>query len=167
MSKRGNAQAAFPLSFDDLVLRYSRNMKLRRDGIIVLFSGLLLVTARALPVPQQGALLGLPTLCPFKLITGCPCPGCGMTRALVLCAHGDWRQAFAFHPLGALIYGLLWCALIGGVLSAIIGMSREHSGAARVLSPRAAMPITGVFFAAMIVIWVLRLSNVVPFPPNF
>jgi hypothetical protein len=123
-----------------------------------------LLAARIVPVPQHGTLLGLPTLCPFKALTGCPCPGCGMTRALVLCGHGDWAQAFAFHPLAPLVYGALWCILIGGVLGA---WRTGSCGAARVLTSRAALPVAEVAFATMMLIWVLRLSNVVPFPPNF
>ncbi|MDR2157132.1 MAG: DUF2752 domain-containing protein [Clostridiales Family XIII bacterium] len=41
--------------------------------------------------------------CPFKLITGIPCPGCGMTRAFLSAAQLDFRSAFAYHPLFPII----------------------------------------------------------------
>lgn len=37
--------------------------------------------------------------CPFKAVTGIPCPGCGMTRAVMSALRGDFREAFRYHPL--------------------------------------------------------------------
>ena len=37
--------------------------------------------------------------CPFKLITGYDCPGCGSQRAVHALLHGDVAQAFHFNPL--------------------------------------------------------------------
>ena len=42
-------------------------------------------------------------MCPFKLLTGVPCPGCGMTRAYLHLFEGDIQGAFYFHPLFWLI----------------------------------------------------------------
>ena len=42
-------------------------------------------------------------MCPFKLLTGVPCPGCGMTRAYLYLFEGDIQGAFYFHPLFWLI----------------------------------------------------------------
>lgn len=39
-----------------------------------------------------------PVLCPFRLLTGLPCPGCGLTRAWVFALHGELRQALAANP---------------------------------------------------------------------
>ena len=38
-------------------------------------------------------------VCPFRALTGLPCPGCGMTRAWISLLHGDLSAAFRFHPL--------------------------------------------------------------------
>ena len=37
-------------------------------------------------------------VCPFRALTGLPCPGCGMTRAWISLLHGDLSAAFRFHP---------------------------------------------------------------------
>ena len=37
--------------------------------------------------------------CPFKLIFGIDCPGCGMTRALISVLHLDFIAAFSYHQL--------------------------------------------------------------------
>jgi hypothetical protein len=37
--------------------------------------------------------------CPFHLLTGMYCPGCGTTRALFYLVHGDMAAAFRYQPL--------------------------------------------------------------------
>ena len=37
--------------------------------------------------------------CLFREILGIPCPGCGMTRALVSVLRLDFGAAFAYHPV--------------------------------------------------------------------
>lgn len=56
-----------------------------------------------------GAVEGGPVLCPVRRATGRPCPGCGLTRALVHLAHGDLRAAVRYHPMGPVL-GLLLIA---------------------------------------------------------
>ena len=41
--------------------------------------------------------------CPSRRFLDLPCPGCGMTRALVALARGEWRRALDFHPLAPLV----------------------------------------------------------------
>lgn len=37
--------------------------------------------------------------CPFQLVFGIPCAGCGMTRAWQAALQFDFETAFCFHPL--------------------------------------------------------------------
>jgi len=37
--------------------------------------------------------------CPFYRVAGIPCPGCGMSRALISACRLDFRTAFAWHPM--------------------------------------------------------------------
>jgi hypothetical protein len=41
-------------------------------------------------------------VCPFRLLTGLPCPMCGMTRAVASLLRGNWQDALAFHLLSPL-----------------------------------------------------------------
>ncbi len=41
-----------------------------------------------------------PVLCPFRHVTGLPCPGCGLTRSWVALGHGDVSSAFGFNAFG-------------------------------------------------------------------
>lgn len=54
---------------------------------------LVLIAARLLPLSS------IPFACPFKAITGIPCPTCGSTRAFMYFAHLDIVGAFSINPL--------------------------------------------------------------------
>lgn len=50
--------------------------------------------------------------CPMVIVTGLPCPGCGMTRSLFFLATGRVGQSLWIHPMGvpiaALVFYFLW-----------------------------------------------------------
>jgi hypothetical protein len=49
-----------------------------------------------------------PVLCPFRRLTGLPCPACGLTRSWVDLSHGDLAGAVAHHAFGpVLVVGLV------------------------------------------------------------
>lgn len=41
--------------------------------------------------------------CPFLYFFGIPCPGCGMTRALLSMIRLDFKEAFYYHPLFVMV----------------------------------------------------------------
>ncbi len=47
------------------------------------------------------------SLCLFKNLTGRPCPGCGMTRAISAAAHGNFKQAWRYNKLALIVLPLL------------------------------------------------------------
>lgn len=73
-----------------------------------------LVVAALLPVDHidDG-----PVICPFRRLTGLPCPGCGLTRSWVHLVHGDLGTAFAEHAFGPLL-AVVTLALAAAVLTA-------------------------------------------------
>ncbi|WP_437581698.1 DUF2752 domain-containing protein [Sorangium sp. So ce887] len=71
---------------------------------------------RAARLGAIAALLGLLVacgvpLCPFAIVTGHPCPGCGLTRATLALAHGHVAEALRFHPLAPLMAPLVLAAI--------------------------------------------------------
>lgn len=52
-------------------------------------------------------------MCPMMALTGLPCPGCGVTRSMIHCTHGDFVGALKFHPAGP----AMWLAAIIGATS--------------------------------------------------
>jgi hypothetical protein len=53
----------------------------------------------------------LPSLCPFRRVTGVRCPLCGLTRATRALTRGDIRDAVALHPLAPLLWVVAALAL--------------------------------------------------------
>jgi hypothetical protein len=60
-----------------------------------------------------------PVVCPFRLITGLPCPGCGLTRSWVFIAHGDLGAALRANPFGYLAMAAA-IALVAAVVGAVV-----------------------------------------------
>lgn len=66
-------------------------------------------------IPAGGVDSG-PVLCPFRLLTGIPCPACGLTRSWVHLAHGDVASSLANHPIGpALMLLTLVATVVAGI----------------------------------------------------
>ncbi len=66
------------------------------------FGAILLLAALLEPTPEVVSLFGweIPTLCGFRMLTGTPCAGCGLTRSFAFMAHGAPLEAFRMHALG-------------------------------------------------------------------
>jgi hypothetical protein len=60
-----------------------------------------------------------PVLCPFRLVTGLPCPGCGLTRSWVYLLHGQVGDAMAANPFG-IVALLLAVGLVAAVASSVV-----------------------------------------------
>jgi len=59
--------------------------------------------------------------CPFRLVTGFQCPGCGATRAFYQLLHLHPVAAFKFNPLIMLTLPFLIYGFLGFTKSAITG----------------------------------------------
>jgi len=47
------------------------------------------------------------SFCPFKMLTGFPCPGCGITKSLVYLYEGNLYKSLSYHILGPFV--VLFC----------------------------------------------------------
>lgn len=61
-------------------------------------------------------------VCPMKLLTGLPCPGCGLTRGCMALFALRLRESVMFHPAAglwaaAILYGLIKRYAAGGRVS--------------------------------------------------
>lgn len=106
-----------------------------------------------LPLPTAtGQIAHLPSICPFYNLTGLPCPGCGLTRAFVCLGHGQWREAWHWHPLGGLIYflfALLWLRA---------GIFWLRGATLLPLTPRASNHLGWIAAALLLVFGVVRIG---------
>lgn len=117
----------------------------------------LLVTAAMMEPDARGygthAQLGLPP-CGFLLLTGAPCPGCGLTTAFAHAIRGDWMLAADANPFGLLLFALVCACLPLGVLAGWRRWSVD-SVLHRFALGRWALAVAGCGVA----LWVVRLAN--------
>lgn len=59
--------------------------------------------------------------CWFKVITGIPCPFCGMTTAFAHLSRAQVTAALNCHVLSPLAYALAWTCLVTGLRGVITG----------------------------------------------
>lgn len=118
--------------------------------------------ARADPIPYRALALGAaigaaiipvgsfddgPVTCPFRLITGLPCPACGLTRSCIAAFHLDFDLSFARHPCGPVV------ALVVIVIG--LSLDKRLPWMARTLRrPVVAVALGGIWLTA----WVVRLA---------
>jgi hypothetical protein len=55
------------------------------------------------------------SFCPFKMLTGFPCPGCGITKSLVYFYEGNLYKSLYYHILGPFV--VVFCVLTIVVLT--------------------------------------------------
>ncbi len=113
----------------------------------------MLLASALLPLPgPDGRLAHLPPLCPFLVLTGLPCPGCGLTRAFVCLGHGRWEDAERWHPLGGLAYALCVAACLRA------GLSWRLGRAVLPLSPRLTKGLTALALAVFLLVGAGRIA---------
>ena len=64
------------------------------------------------------------SVCPFKLLTGIPCPGCGITKSIISCYQGDLIKSLSYHIFGPLV--ILFCMASLLTLTAEIFTQRDY-----------------------------------------
>ncbi len=91
------------------------------------------------------------TICPIALLTGVPCPGCGMTRAASALLRGNVDLALDYHPLIPLLVVLV----VGGWVWSLL----RRAGKVEPIPNRVLNLVligTGVSLAA---VWILRYAS--------
>ena len=102
-----------------------------------------------------------PSLCPFRLASGLPCPGCGLTRSVVALAHGDLSASLYYHPLGpvfvAVLVGLAATEVALRLRPLLAGQVAGSPSTAALLERAARGPLLWAGVASLAVVWVVRI----------
>lgn len=85
-----------------------------------------------------------PTLCPVRLVTGLPCPGCGLTRSWTAAAHGQFSDAFAYNVFGPI--SLLATIIFVGLVGVLLVRRRPVTGMTRI--------VTHPIFWVVVALWI-------------
>ena len=64
------------------------------------------------------------SLCPLKILSGFPCPGCGITKSMVYFYEGDLQKSLYYHILGPFV--IAFCVATIAVLSAELITKKEY-----------------------------------------
>ena len=125
----------------------------RRSTVIIIWS-LLLAGAAYLFVFEPGK-SGFFPACPFRLLTGFTCPGCGTTRAMHEILHGHFATAFMLNPLLLLAIPFLLFALLRySVIVMRGGVPRPNALPA---------PVIYGLFVIIVSFWIFRNTPLYPF----
>jgi len=97
---------------------------------------------------------GLPGwLCPVKTFLGIPCPGCGLSTAVVYLLQGKWENALRSHAFAPLF---LFGFVLAAVVSALPGDTRRQA-VSRVARLERRTGIVAFLLLGLIAYWALRL----------
>jgi len=117
---------------------------------------LVLVAAAAIEPDSRGygthTQLGLPP-CGFLLLTGSPCPGCGLTTAFAYGIRGHWALAASANPLGLALFLVVCLCIPLGVIAALRGWSLD-AAIERFSLNRWGLALAG----CAVVLWVARFA---------
>jgi len=64
------------------------------------------------------------SLCPFKMLTGFPCPGCGITKSLIFLYEGNFSKSIYYHLFGPFTF--LFCVIAIFVLKIELITKRDY-----------------------------------------
>lgn len=64
------------------------------------------------------------SLCPLKMLSGFPCPGCGITKSLVYFYEGDLQKSLYYHIFGPLVVAFCIATIV--VLSTELITQKEY-----------------------------------------
>ena len=126
-----------------------------RQALPLLLSALVVAGGFLLEVRDDRVLVGgaaLPSACLLRATDLGSCPGCGLTRSVVLFCHSRWRESLALNPGGCLV--LLAALLeIPYRLSRILGRKRGSDWG---WIPGATRAMLSIALALAVGFWVFR-----------
>lgn len=84
----------------------------------------MLIIPYLISIADNGHLESEQSYCPFKMLTGFPCPGCGITKSMVYFFQGDISKSLSFHIFGPFFVVIFVLAIF--VLSAELATGKEY-----------------------------------------
>lgn len=96
--------------------------------------------------------------CPVRSLLGVPCPGCGMSRAVVALVHGEWARALRLHAFAPV--ALVVLALVAA--AALLPARGRDRLAALVTRVESSSGLTVFLAAALFLYWLFRLLYTPP-----
>jgi hypothetical protein len=116
-----------------------------------------IVIAALLPA---GGIEDGPVLCPFRALTGLPCPGCGLTRSWVYLMHGDVGSSLASNWFGPVL-------IVAVVVLAVVAVRSRVSGNRpadldKLVKNPVVLALFGLFLAYGAIRLILTMTGAIP-----
>ena len=90
--------------------------------------------------------------CLFHTVTDVPCPGCGMTRACLSISHGQFTDAWRYHPFSFIIVGF-------AIIVALFPTKGTNLWSGLSLKTQSIIGIFGV--ALCLSVWIMKLTSII------
>ena len=95
--------------------------------------------------------------CPVRSTLGVVCPGCGLTRAMVLLIQGHWQASFDLHAFAPIFLGIGIFLAVGSILPARL----QQMVAYQTANFERHTGIVALIGFSFILYWILRVSNLI------
>jgi len=90
--------------------------------------------------------------CPLKSTFGLACPGCGLTRAIIMFVQGHWQESIHMHAFAPIV--------LGGIILLAAGAALPQKLRGRVADRLAAFErrsaIAALLVVSALIYWILR-----------
>ena len=97
---------------------------------------------------------GLPSWqCPIRSNLGIPCPGCGLSRAMLALVQGQWQHALVVHAFAPVAIGVLLFIAVASFLPTAF----RRVLAQRIESIEVHLGLTGIALSIFLLYWLVRL----------
>jgi hypothetical protein len=99
--------------------------------------------------------------CPIYAVSGLPCPGCGLSRAAVLLAQGQWKASIQMHAFApAVMLGLIGLAVAG-----VLPPKQRQDMILAIAAVERRTGMAAVLVLAMLIYWGMRVTGLIaPIP---
>jgi hypothetical protein len=91
--------------------------------------------------------------CPFFRVTGIPCPGCGLTRAVILLLKGDLQASLRFHAFAPIVL----LSAVALVLVLLLPKSITQPAISKMEMLEQQTGLTVIILVGLILYWLARL----------
>jgi hypothetical protein len=95
--------------------------------------------------------------CPIYFVSGMPCPGCGLSRAMALFIQGHWHAAFDMHAFAP----ILLIAVMFFAVTAAMPRRLQQTVLLRVAVVERRTGIMIIVMVAIFMYWGLRIAGVI------
>jgi Protein of unknown function (DUF2752) len=95
--------------------------------------------------------------CPLRSTLGIPCPGCGLTRAMVLFVQGNWQASISLHVFAPIVLAV---GILLAAGSALPARPRQEL-VAWVTDLERRTGITALLVLSALIYWALRIFHLI------